>query len=421
MYNTQIHKNHVDISKPLLQRFLEYVTKDTQSNSENADKGIIPSTEKQRNFSLSLYNELQNLGISDLTLTQDNYLCGRLPATQGYETVPAIALLAHIDTAEDVSGNNVKPLLHEDYDGKAIQLPSGVVIPQDEYLQQAQGDTLITSFGDTLLGADDKAGVSAIITTLEYFIKHPEIPHGTIECMFSPDEETGHGMDKVPFDWFTAKQAYTVDGGDIGEIESECFNAWKSEITFVGRAKHTGYAKGFLVNAITMASNFVASLPFAESPENTEGYEGFYAPIRMEGHIEEATVSLLLRDFSLENMKNRMQTINTLAKNIEQQFSGGKVQVVHTQQYLNMKDSIAQNPLVMENLLKAVKNVGIEPVSKPIRGGTDGSRLTEMGLPCPNIFAGGHNFHSRTEWASLAQMTYSVLTLIELIKIWSQT
>lgn len=421
MYNTHIHKNHKDLSTPLLQRFLKYVTQDTQSNAEQADKGIMPSTEKQRDFNQFLYDELRTLGLSDIILTKDNYLCGRLPATQGYEQVPAVALLAHIDTAEDVSGANVRPLLHEDYCGKDFQLPSGIIIPYDDYLKNAQGDTIITSSGDTLLGADDKAGLAAIITTLEYFLQHPEIPHGTIECMFSPDEETGHGMDKVPLDWFTAKQAYTVDGGDIGEIESECFNAWKSEITFIGRAKHTGYAKGFLVNAITMASNFITALPPLENPENTEGYEGFYAPMKIEGHIEEAKITLFLRDFSLEGIKERIKTIDTIAKNIELQFIGGKVQVVHTQQYLNMKDKIALNPLVMENLIKAVKAAGIQPVFKPIRGGTDGSRLTEMGLPCPNIFTGGHNFHSRTEWASLSQMTYSVLTLIELIKIWSQT
>jgi tripeptide aminopeptidase len=270
-----------------------------------------------------------------------------------------------------------------------------------------------------LLGADDKAGIAEIMTTIQ-ILQDKNIAHGQIEIIFSPDEETGHGMDNVPLDWLESKQCYTVDGGDLGEIEAECFNAYKSEITFTGKALHTGSARPNMVNAVTMASKFVSMLPQNESPEATDGYLGFYAPMEISGSMESATVTVFLRDFEDSGMNRRIETVDSLAQTCKSLFPNGNVEVKHTFQYKNMKQVLDKNPHVMQNLIEAVKNVGIEPVIRSIRGGTDGSRLSELGIPTPNIFTGGHNFHSRTEWACLEQMEYSVKTILELIKIYSE-
>ena len=244
-----------------------------------------------------------------------------------------------------------------------------------------------------------------------------KLPHGTIEIIFSPDEETGHGMDFVPIEWLTAKQCYTFDGSTGGEIEDECFNAWRSDVVFTGKAKHTGYARPDMVNAVSMMADFLALLPRHEAPETTDNYQGFYCPMDMSGHIEESKVSIYLRDFDAASMERRKETVELLAKAVVAKYAGSSVQVTHNMQYLNMKAKLDQQPHIMENLVKAVKMAGIEPIFRPIRGGTDGSRLTEMGIPCPNIFTGGHNFHSRMEWASLSQMAYGVLTLLNLVSL----
>ena len=412
-------------AQDLLTRFLRYIQCWTTSDSSFADNGVVPSTKQQWDLAHMLEKELKEVGVTDITVTDNCYVCARIPATKGMEHIPAVGFLAHLDTTEEVCGKNVSPNVIQNYDGAKIYLKENVVLDpgKDKDLFSCKGDTIITTDGTTLLGADDKAGIAIIMQTVSQILAanrdsdNVKIPHGTIEIVFSPDEETGHGMDKVPLPWFTAKQCYTVDGGKVGEIEAECFNAWKTEVTFVGKAMHTGSARPNMVNATTMACDFVSFLPRNESPEATDGYQGFYVPMEISGHIENATVTVFLRDFTMDGMERRKIFVEQLAKTVEKKYPGGKVCVKHTQQYLNMSETIAKFPKVMENLVVAVQKAGIEPEFKPIRGGTDGSRLTELGIPCPNIFTGGHNFHSRYEWVSLSQMIYGVNTLINLVAI----
>lgn len=405
----------------LLKRFIKYVTTYSESSSVKADDGIMPSTQQQWDMANLLCTELQNLGLKDVQTDSNCYTYGMLPATKGYESIPSFCLIAHIDTVDEVTGKDVKPIVHQDYDGKPITLPYGISLnpDTDKYLAEAGAckDTIITSDGSTLLGADDKAGVAEIVTAIEYLVQHPEINHGPIEVLFSPDEETGHGMDRINLKMIKSKMCYTVDGGHIGELETECFNAYKSEITFTGKSKHTGDARPDMVNAVCMASSFISNIPRNEMPETTDGYMGFYAPLEVNGSIEEASVLVLLRDFTKEGMEKRIHIIGLIAQMTAETF-GGSVKVNTVQQYLNMKEKMDENPLVVEKLIQAYKNAGVEPVFKPIRGGTDGSRLTELGIPTPNIFTGGHNYHSRYEWASLSQMIYATEVLIQLSQSW---
>lgn len=377
-----------NIRNSLLNRFIKYVKTYSQSDSNKADEGVIPSTPQQFEMTKILCEELKSLGLENVQTTEHCYTYGFLPANDGDEK--SICLLAHIDTVDEVSGLNVNPQIAEE-----------------------NGDTIIRSDGTTLLGADDKAGVAEIMTALEYLKSHPETKHCGIEVIFSPDEETGHGMDKVPLGLLKSRCAYTVDGGSLGELEIECFNAWKSEIEFTGVACHTGTARGVMVNAVSMASNFLENLPRTERPETTDGYQGFYAPMSVEGSIEKAKVVLFLRDFDLKEMENRREIVEMIARSTAASF-GGMAKVTHTQQYLNMKEKMDEAPEVVENLIAAYKAAGVEPKFVPIRGGTDGSRLTEMGIPTPNIFTGGHNFHSRDEWASLDEMCKACQILIQL-------
>ena len=308
---------------------------------------------------------------------------------------------------DEVTGRDVKPIVHESYRGGPIALPAGITLDpaHDPHLAQAgkKGDTVISSDGSTLLGADDKAGVAEIMSAVEFLIKHPDVKHGTVEVLFSPDEETGHGMDRVPLKLLKSRQCYTVDGGQEGELEVECFNAFKSDVYFSGKSKHTGDARPDMVNAVEMAASFVAGLPHGELPETTDGYQGFFAPMEISGGIEGASVSLLLRDFTMKGMERRKAVVEKLAETTALVY-GGQAKVEHTQQYLNMKGELDRHPTVVEKLVQAYRAAGVEPVFTPIRGGTDGSRLTEMGIPTPNIFTGGHSYHSRYEWASLIQL-----------------
>jgi len=405
----------------LLQRFLKYVKVYTTSSSEKADKGFQPSEEREFDLANILADELKELGLKDVQITGHCYVYGFLEASAECKHAAPFCLIAHMDTAGEVTGKDVKPQIIENYSGKPINLKCGVTLDPvtDKALAQAakELDTIITTDGTTLLGADDKAGIAEIITALSYLTAHPEVKHGKIEILFSPDEETGHGMDNVPLNLISAKMAYTVDGGHIGELEDECFNAWKSDITFTGHSVHTGTAReGGLVNAATMASSFVASLPRHEAPETTDKYQGFYAPMEITGSIEKAHVMLLLRDFTMAGMKKRRNFIDQLAKLTADTF-GGKAEVIHTQQYLNMKEKLNEHPEVLQALYKAFENADVIPVNTPIRGGTDGSRLTEMGIPTPNIFTGGHNYHSRSEWASLSQMQAAAEVLVQLAEI----
>lgn len=414
--NTQeiLSKEYTD---RLLDRFINYVKIWTESDEESADRGIMPSAERERTLAQILNQELIKLGLKDVQTTEHCYTYGFLPPTEAFKNDATFCLLAHIDTVDEVSGKDVKPVIWKKYDGKDIQLPYGITLRADEdkALKQAgeEGDTVITSDGSTLLGADDKAGVAEIMTTLEYLVSHPEIEHRGIEVIFSPDEETGHGMDKVPLNLLKSKYAYTVDGGHRGELETECFNAFKAEVKFTGKPKHTGSARPDMVNAVSMASYFIHNLPQNQMPETTDGYQGFFAPMAVNADMENAKVVLFLRDFTEAGMEKRKALVQMLAQTTAEVY-GGKSEVIITRQYLNMKAGLDAVPFVAENLIKAYRAAGVEPVFSPIRGGTDGSRLTEMGIPCPNIFTGGHNFHSRMEWASLSQMVQAAGVLIEL-------
>lgn len=402
----------------ILNRFIRYAKIYSQSSSENADKGIIPSTPQQKEFAEVLASELKELGFSDVSVSEHSYVYANIPATKGFENAKPFCLLAHMDTVEEVSGLNVNPQVFKNYDGKIIQLKNGIVLDPSKIpsLQQAadEKDTIITTDGTTLLGGDDKAGITIIVSALQYLMAHPEIPHGLIEVMFSPDEETGHGMDKVPLEKLKSKFAYTVDGGHIGELESECFNAYRSDLVFTGVSSHTNAARANkMVNAISMASAFIQSLPRHEAPETTDGRLGFYCPLRFSGSMEEAQVSLFLRDFDKDNMERRKTMVEQLADAAAASF-GGSVKVTHIQQYLNMREGLEKVPYVKDVLIKAFKECGVEPVMTPIRGGTDGSRLTEMGIPTPNIFTGAHNYHSASEWVSLSQMVKAADIVINL-------
>ena len=405
-----------DFQKKLLNRFLKYTKIWTTSDSANADAQIFPSTENQQIFAQNLKEELSSLGLENVQVTEKSYVYAILKATEGFENSPSFCLLSHLDTSEEVSGKNVNPQVFENYDGSLISLENiSIDSSGDEELSKIAntGDTLITTDGTTLLGADDKAGVAEIITAVEFLIQN-KIPHGDIEILFSPDEETGHGMDFVPLNLLKSKHAYTVDGGSQGELETECFNASCASVTFFGKSTHTGTArKQKMINAVMMASKFLENLPHTEFPETTDGYEGFFAPIEISGSVEKAQVYILLRDFEESGIEKRIFQIKKIAESVEF-ATGGKVSVQIKEQYKNMKNALEKSPETVELLKKAYENSGITPDFIPIRGGTDGSRLSEMGIPTPNIFTGGHNFHSRFEWASLNQMTQAVNVLINL-------
>ena len=405
-----------DFQKKLLNRFLKYTKIWTTSDSANADAQIFPSTENQQIFAQNLKEELSSLGLENVQVTEKSYVYAILKATEGFENSPSFCLLSHLDTSEEVSGKNVNPQVFENYDGSLISLENiSIDSSGDEELSKIAntGDTLITTDGTTLLGADDKAGVAEIITAVEFLIQN-KIPHGDIEILFSPDEETGHGMDFVPLNLLKSKHAYTVDGGSQGELETECFNASSATVTFFGKSTHTGTArKQKMINAVMMASKFLENLPHTEFPETTDGYEGFFAPIEISGSVEKAQVYILLRDFEESGIEKRIFQIKKIAESVEF-ATGGKVSVQIKEQYKNMKNALEKSSETVELLKKAYENAGITPDFIPIRGGTDGSRLSEMGIPTPNIFTGGHNFHSRFEWASLNQMTQAVNVLINL-------
>ena len=409
-----------DLKEALLKRFISYVQIDTQSNAAEADAGIIPSTEGQKKLARLLEAELKELGFDEVFVSEHFYVCARLNATKAKEKTPSLCFLAHMDTSDAVSGKDVQVKISENYDGRAIVLssaPEGLALdPELEpELLDCLGDSIIHTDGKTLLGADDKAGIAEIITALEYIIEK-NIPHGQIELIFSPDEETGHGMDKVPFDWIESEFCYTLDGSHLGEVEYECFNAYKSDIRFIGKAAHTGTARGKLINALTMAAFYIGLLPRNEGPETTDGYEGFFTAMDLSGNIEEANLTVFIRDFETESMQNRLKRLEIFAEATEAHFPGSKVEIQHTEQYKNMKDALLKKPEAMQLVKKALDELDIEMISKPIRGGTDGSRLTEMGKPTPNIFTGGHSFHSRAEWASLSQMIWATETIIHIIK-----
>jgi tripeptide aminopeptidase len=408
-----------DYVPALVERLVRYCKIGTQSDRHIED---IPSTPCQWDLAKLLMEELKSLGVTDVTLDDHCYLIARLPATPGYENLPCFALMAHMDTASDVPGSPVKPRVIEAYDGKAIRLSETRTLDPKEFenLRDHEGDMLVVTDGNTLLGADDKAGIAEIMTALDWLVKNPQVAHGPMEIYFTPDEETGKGMNLFPLEKVKAVACYTLDGGKSAEIEAECFTAYAVQAKFLGKVIHIGAARGKLANAVAMACHYVSLLPRSESPEATDNWYGYYCPIEIKGTMEEAVVEIYLRDFSSEGMERRISAMKAFAAAVEAQFPLGKVELTIKKQYLNMKEKLDQRPEVMEKLSAAVTKTGAVPTMKPIRGGTDGSRLTEKGIPTPNVFTGGYNYHSRNEWASVAEMSLAVLTVKNLIQEWAQ-
>ena len=399
-------------------RFLKYARFWTTSDRRNNDT---PSTQGQWDLAKYLVGELRALGISDVILTDHCYVIARLPAAAKMEQCPTVAFLAHLDTSEEVSGKDVKPCLVENYDGKPVDLGGGLSLDPagDQGLAAHRGKSLIHADGSTLLGADDKAGIAAIVGAAEYFLTHPERRHGPLELIFTPDEETGKGLPEFPGGEIQAKVCYTLDGGPLGELEWECFNAWAAEIKFTGISMHLGQARGSMVNAALMASVYAAMLPRNESPEASDGYYGYYCPLSIKGDVETASLEVYIRDFDRKEGERRLAALDVYARAVEAQFPGGKAEVFSKNQYYNMKEKINERPEVVEKLRQAYSKAGIEIIEKPVRGGTDGSRLTEMGIPTPNIFTGGRNFHSRLEWLSVPEMAAACRVIVELAELWS--
>lgn len=408
-----------DYSEELIDRLVRYAKIETTCNHAN---DATPSTETQWNLARLLEKELKELGLADVWLNEHCYLIASIPASAGCEKQPAIGFMAHMDTAEDVSGKDVKPRVVRNYDGKPISLSPGWTLDPAEFPEVGAhvGDTLVVTDGTTLLGADDKAGVAIVMTAVHYLVSHPEFKHGPIYAIFTPDEEKGTGMNLFPLERVKAAACYTLDGGKGGEIETECFNAWSATLRFTGKASHPGYARGVMANAASMAAYYASMLPRNESPEATDGWYGYYHITGIQGGLEKAELNLILRDFTTDGMNRRLEAVQAFAKATEAQFPGGSIEIETKQQYLNMRHKLDKAPKVTELLFKAAEMAGAAPYSKPIRGGTDGARLTEMGIPTPNIFAGMHNFHGRHEWASAAEMVLATDTILKLMELWVQ-
>ncbi len=403
----------------VLDRFLRYVQVDTMSDESIADKKH-PSTPGQWDLLRMLEGELKGLGLKDVVLDEYGYLLARLDATE--QGLPSIAFCSHVDTADDVEGNHVRPRVVENYDGKDIRLNDeySIVAADNPELARYVGSTIITSSGDTLLGCDDKGGVAEIMTAVSYLVKHPEIKHGEIEILFSPDEETGCGMDFFDASRLNAKALYTVDGGTRYEVELECFNAATVKVHFSGVSYHLGAARGRMVNALTMASAFINAIPQAESPEATDGRYGYYCAQSASGNATDMDVTVYLRDFDYDGLLRRIEVLQSLGKTVELLYAGGKVSVDSKISYLNMGEAAKKDPWAVEAIFKAGKALGQPLHTEIIRGGTDGSRIAQIkGIACPNLYTGGHNYHSRFEWAALDAMNDSVALIIEIARQWA--
>ena len=404
----------------VLDRFLRYVVIDTQSDGNSQTQ---PSTMKQRSLGELLVGELLEMGISDAHLDEHGYVYATIPANTDKD-VPVICFCSHMDTSPDFSGTGVKPQIVNNYQGGDIRLSRDTsrVIRVAEHPQLASqiGNDIITTDGTTLLGADDKAGIAEIITAAQTLLADPTINHGTIKLLFTPDEEIGRGVDKVNLAKLGAHFAYTMDGETAGDIEDETFSADAVEIEIGGVAMHPGFAKGRMVNAIKLASAIVTKLPKDQAPETTEGQDGFIHPVAINGSMASATINLIVRDFEDEGLKAKNALIAEIAAQVVGQFPGATHRVTVHEQYRNMKVVLDRHPEIVENAIAAIERAGLTPKRGSVRGGTDGSRLSHMGLPCPNIFAGGHAFHSPLEWISRQDMEKAVTVLVELARIWEE-
>ncbi len=405
----------------VVERFLRYVKYDTQSSE---DSKTFPSTEKQKILGQVLAEELKEIGMQNVELDEFGYVYAELPSNSEKD-VPPIGFLAHMDTSPEVSGADVKPIIHKNYDGGKIVLPANPtqVIDPEEHpdLKEQIGNDIITADGTTLLGADNKAGLAEIVDAMRYLIQHPEIKHGPIKVCFTPDEEVGRGTEKIRLDRFGAKYAYTIDGESLGEIENETFCADTVILTIQGFNCHPGYAKNKLVNAIKIAADFIDALPKDSlSPETTEGREGYVHPYVINGGVDVTTIKILIRDFEEAGLKEKESFLKSLAEEIVSKYPKASFKFEVQESYRNMRYILDQHPQVVQYALEAVERAGIKPKLNIIRGGTDGSRLSYMGLPCPNIFAGEHAFHSRLEWISVQDMQKAVDVIVNLCQIWEE-
>lgn len=405
----------------IIDRFISYVTIDTESDP-NSD--TTPSTAKQWDLANKLVEELKAIGLQDVTIDEHAYIMATLPSNVDHE-VPTIGFISHFDTTPDFTGANIKPQIVKDYDGGDIVLNKELnIVLSPSYFKdmlQYKGQTLITTDGTTLLGADDKAGVTEIVTAMEYLIQHPEIKHGKIRIGFTPDEEIGRGAHKFDVAKFGADWAYTMDGSQIGELEYENFNAAGAKVTFKGKSVHPGYAKGKMINSMLLANKFISKLPKEEVPEHTSRYEGFFHVTGLSGSIEETTVQLIIRDHDKRKFEKRKKLVHKIVDKINRKYArqfGEDIAIAEVKdQYYNMKEKVEPVMHIVDIAEKAMKDLGIKPLIKPIRGGTDGCQLSYMGLPCPNIFAGGHNFHGKYEYVPVESMQKAVDVIVKIAEL----
>ena len=409
----------------IIDRFISYVVIDTESD---ASSKTVPSTKKQLVLANFLVKELNTIGMTDVTIDKNGYVMATLESNIDKD-VPTIGFVSHYDTTPDFTGLNVKPQIIKNYDGKDIVLNAeqNMVLSPNYFkdLLLYKGQTLITTDGTTLLGADDKAGLTEIVTAMEFLIKNPEIKHGKIRVGFTPDEEIGRGADLFDVEKFGAEWAYTMDGSQIGELEYENFNAAGAKITFKGKSVHPGYAKGKMINSMLIANDFIATLPKNETPQDTKGYEGFFHVHHLTGSIEETVLELIIRDFDAKKFKKRKELIHEITKKFNKKFAkqfGQDIVITEVKdQYYNMKEMVEPVKYIVDLAEKAMKELNIKPLIKPIRGGTDGCRLSYMGLPCPNIFAGGHNFHGKYEYVPVESMQKAIEVIVKIAELTATT
>lgn len=404
----------------LLKRFIAYAKINTKAEPSSK---TIPSSAIQLNLSRKLYEECTDMGLSDVLLTDEGYVYATIPATSS-KSVPTICFCSHVDTAPDCSGENVKPIVHEQYDGQNIILPDDPTqilnTGNHPELKPLIGEDIITASGKTLLGADDKSGVAIIMQTAKYLLDHPDIPHGDIRILFTTDEEIGLGVEHVKMDILNADFGYTLDGGSTGAFEDETFSADAVNITINGVSAHPGYAKGKMEHAMKIAGEILANLPNNLSPENTSLRQGFIHPVTMSGELEVANIQFIIRDFETTTLAGHEDTLRAIIDKVIKNYPNSTYTFEVKEQYRNMKEVLAQHPEVSLYAEQAIERCGLKLKKNPIRGGTDGSRLSFMGLPCPNIFTGMHGIHSKQEWVSLQDMTRSMSVLIELVQIWEE-
>lgn len=403
------------------ERFMRYVTIDTQSDPNSS---ACPSTEKQKNLGRLLVNELIEIGLQDAHLDEHGYVYATVPANSEKKDIPVICFCSHMDTAPDCSGENVKPIIQKNYQGHDIVLPDdhSQIIRMNEHpdLKNQLGNDIITASGTTLLGADNKAGVAEIMDACYQLMNHPEVKHGKIRILFTPDEEIGRGVDKVDIEKLGAYAGYTMDGESAGNMENETFSADGAKLIINGVSSHPGFAKGKMQSAIKIAGEIIAALPHDLSPEHTEGKQGFVHPVSIEGHVETASIDFIIRDFEDNKLKKHENIIRETAQSVVARFPGSSFSLVTKAQYRNMKKVLDKHPEVVEYGMEAIKRAGMNARLCSIRGGTDGSRLSFMGLPCPNIFAGEHAFHGKHEWVSVQDMQKAVETILHLCMVWEE-